>query len=541
MIRSRVESAGLIRVEASTRQRGKCPKCGEAVTVPERSKVISFPCGASGHTIEVPEVHAGKKGKCPKCKGAITVPAGGEKPVERADAVTCSMCGRAITPADGSQEPFMECPGCGAYIETSSGATSPESGGPSPDGDEDLSEESSGATGRPAGRDRRLIVLVAAVVVAGGVVLMAVLRSSGSRPADESETPRGQREVAATDLPARPVVPVVSKEATEPKPAAGVAGTTRLQFRPVPGTKRTVQLAMKVTTSGEQDGQRQDMTNTESIEFDLEVMEPPGDGTAAIGVSLVAIRQKSEASGQVVGEYDSTEPQDKGGVLAEIYGAFPANRFTVKVSPRGEIVDSDLDGLFRAVAERRVLSEDNMLRERLKEKADQAIQRTDGRFGSRENRVLAMKKQLEEFPVFGRERITGLLSHLIVALPDKSLRIGDAWEGSLAREMGLRMPMAGTYTLTAVEQDACTIQAAGRRGEDAEPIVQESKQAKMSSRLAGSSEATLRIERRTGWLLSEEQRIRLHGEVTMTAVSPQPQESSNPISIEVTRTLTTLR
>jgi hypothetical protein len=454
------------------------------------------------------------------------------------------MCGRAIAPADGSQEPFMECPGCGAYIETSSGAISSESGGPPLDEDEDLSEESSGATGRPAGRDRRLIALVAAgaaVVVVAGVVLMAVLRSSGPRPADKSETARGQRQVAATDLPAQPIVPVVSREAAEPRPADAVAGTTRLQFRPVPGTKRTVQLTTKVTTSGERGGQRQDMTNTESIEFDLDVMEPPGDGTAAVGISLVAMRQRSEASGRVVGEYDSAEPQDKGNVLAEIYGAFLANRFTVKVSPGGEIVDSDFEGLFRAAAERRVLSEDDGLRERLKEKADQAIQRTDDRFGSREDRVLAMKKQFEEFPVFGRGRIIGLLSSVIVALPDKSLRIGDTWEGSLAIEGGLRAPMAGTYTLTAVEQDACTIEAAGHRGEDEEPIVQESKQAKMSSRLAGSSEATLRIERRTGWLISQEQRIRLHGEVTMTTVAPQPQESSGPISVEVTRTLTTLR
>jgi len=48
-------------------RKGKCPKCGSPVTVPERSTVISFACDKCGHRIEVPEVHAGKKGKCPKC------------------------------------------------------------------------------------------------------------------------------------------------------------------------------------------------------------------------------------------------------------------------------------------------------------------------------------------------------------------------------------------------------------------------------------------------------------------------------------------
>jgi len=283
------------------------------------------------------------------------------------------------------------------------------------------------------------------------------------------------------------------------------------------------------------------MTSTETVDFDLEVMEPLADGVVAVNVSLAAIRQTSEAQGQVLGAYDSTQPPAQGDSLAEMYTPYLAHPFTVKVSPRGEIVDPGLDGLFRAAAERLAQREDDALRERLKGKAEQAIQRTNERFGSRENRVLALKKQLEEFPILGRVQLSGLVSSLMVALPDKPLCPGDTWEGPLTIGMGPPMPMAGTYTLTAVEQDACTIRATGRRSEDEDPVVEETKQMKVSNKLAGSSEATLRLDRRIGWLLSKEHKTSLHGQITMTAAGPPSGESASEISIEIASTLTTIR
>jgi len=541
-------------------KKGKCPKCGNVVIVPERSTIITFHCGKCGQKIEVP---AGRKGRCPKCGNAVIVPAGKEKPVERGSAVTvtCSMCGQVIGPVDGSQDPFMECPGCGSYIETSSGGIAPESGASVPPGaDEDLVDDSSDTADSPAGPDRRPIILVsavAAVLVLGCVVLVVALRSSGSRSAERPEGLPGQEEVTTTGLPAQPVVPTASpgepvvqgpasegaapKRATEPKPTAETAGTTRLQFRPASGTRRTVQLDTKLTMSMDEGGQRYNTTNTRSIDLDLAVTESPGDGTVAIHVTLAAIREKSDMQGQTVAEYDSSKPRGEGDVVPGIYASFLGNRFTIKVSRRGEIIDSGLDGLFRAAAERRVQDEDDALRERLKDKADQAIRRTDERFGSRGNRVLALKKQLEEFPVFGREQMAGLLSSLLVALPDKPMRSGDTWEGPLTVDMGERLQMAATYTLTAVEQSVCTIQAAGQRSLDEEPLVSEGGQMKVSSKLGGSSRATLQIDRQTGWLLSKKHTTSLQGEMKRTATGPQPQDVSGQVSLEITSVLTTLK
>lgn len=489
-------------------KKGECPKCGSAVTVPERSTVISFQCGECGHKIEVPEVHAGKKGKCPKCKHVVVVPAAEEEPVEQADIEALSEA--ASVESDDSLPPEV---------------------------DEESADEPACVAGRSKGPDRRLIVIVAAVaavVVIASVILVVVLRSRGSRQVEDlMKAARAQREAATTDQAAQPAAPAASSGKT--------AGAIRLRFRPAPGTKRRVQLTTKVTQAAEKDGQQQDMTATESIDFDLEVLEPPADGTVPIGISLAAVRLKSEAAGQTVGEYDSAQPPGERDTMAEMYAPFLGSQFTIHVSPGGQVTDPNLDALFLTAARRRLEDEDAALRERLKDRADEAIRKTDERFGSRERRVLDMKNKLEKFPVFGKEKIVEMLSNLIVVLPDRPLRRGDTWQDSFAVGRGSRIPMTGAYTVTAVEPGVCTIQVAGQRNLDEEPLVEGTGQTKMTTKLGGSSETTLRIERQTGWLLSSEFKASFQGEIQMATTGAQPQDVSMPLSVEVTISLTTLQ
>lgn len=358
------------------------------------------------------------------------------------------------------------------------------------------------------------------------------------------------------DLPAQPVVAVASpgeplaseperadgarQRAIEPRSAAEAAGAVRLQFCPAPGTKRRVQLDMVLAISMEIGGQQHQVTNSRSLEWELEVAEWAGDGAVKIGIHLASLREKSGMQGQILGEYDSAQPRVPGDPLADTYAAFLDHRFTMVVSSKGEILEPGLEGLFRAAAERRVQAEDDMVRERRKEKADQAIRKMDERLGSRENRVLAIKKQMEEFPVFGKEQIADLLNSLMVVLPDQPVRGGDTWEGSLPVGAGEQMQMAATYTLTAVEQDHCTIEATGETSLDEDPVASQTGQANVDSKVTGSSRGTLQIERRTGWLLRKEQKTKLQGETTTMAAS-QPQDAAVQGSMEITSTLTTLR
>ncbi|UCE49420.1 MAG: hypothetical protein JSW47_04605 [Phycisphaerales bacterium] len=108
--------------EKHSGKKGKCPKCGGVVVVPESSTVIEFACGSCGHKIRVPAKYAGKKGKCPKCKNPVLVPSLEKPPAEAAETliIACSMCEQEIKVTEDSRGQVVECPACGSYVEVPS-------------------------------------------------------------------------------------------------------------------------------------------------------------------------------------------------------------------------------------------------------------------------------------------------------------------------------------------------------------------------------------------------------------------------------------
>lgn len=100
-------------------KKGKCPKCGNVVIVPQKSTMIEFHCESCGQKITVPQKYAGKKGTCPKCKNAIVVPADKRVPAEGAKTVrfTCPMCDQSIDMPESSRGKLIECPHCSSYVE----------------------------------------------------------------------------------------------------------------------------------------------------------------------------------------------------------------------------------------------------------------------------------------------------------------------------------------------------------------------------------------------------------------------------------------
>jgi DNA-directed RNA polymerase subunit RPC12/RpoP len=202
MIRFTCSNCGrVISVDEKHRgKKGKCPKCGGIVVVPERSTIIEFHCESCGHKIKAPDKYGGKKVKCPKCHEPVVIPSVEKEQSEVVETVgiTCPMCGQAIDVPEHTSEEFIECPECGGYVETSpvSIPVAPAESDASipPAADDDTYQESSDESDEPAGIDRRLIVIisaVAAVVVVGLIILVAALRLS--RP-----QPRQQRQVADT-------------------------------------------------------------------------------------------------------------------------------------------------------------------------------------------------------------------------------------------------------------------------------------------------------------------------------------------------------
>jgi len=526
-------------------KKGKCPGCGEVVVVPGTSRAIAFRCAGCGHTIKVPQSYAGKRGKCPKCKEAVVVPAPKKKPVAETQAptITCSMCGQAIGVPEGAADAFVKCPECGSYLDPSSGEIASRTDNALPtDVEEDLDDESDETTRESAGLDRRLLLIlagVAAVVVVGLIGLIVVLKSRGSSAANRPDAPPTSRRIADTSpapQPTRPAAPSTERPAVS-------ASTVRLRFAPTPGTRRTLRVTTEITTSAQEGGQQQEVTGVESVTLDLETASASADGTVPIRITLAAIQVKSGMAGTTMGEYDSAKTQDNAAGIGAMYAPFIGKDFTMSVSDHGEIIDPGMDELFRAAAEHRVKAEDTKIREgaEFTERAEQIIARTDQRFESRENRVLAMKKQLEEFPIFGKKKLSGLLSEFVVALPDEPLHTGDHWSRPITiSQVHEHLEMATTHILTALEDDSFTIESEGQRSLDEAPIIQEMGQFTMSHKLGGDSQTTLTVDRRTGWLLSKEQSTNLSGQVETRIADKPEQDTSSQVSLEITTTVTTV-
>jgi len=472
-------------------KQGKCPKCGSAVNVPEQSTLIEFLCASCGHWIRVAEHYAGKQGKCPKCKNAVMVP----------------------------QQAPTEAPG-------------------SPDADEKLYEESAPAQ-KSAGLSRGLLIVAAGVltVVVVGIIGLIIFWPSDSGPNAEPLVPRVQRE--ATETESQPQAPAVDAQPTEETVTPEASNANRLQFAPSPGDKRT----MRVTTithhsmSAPEGEQAQEVRGTQSITVDLEAIETRADGASAVRVTLARIEVKTEMNGITAGTYDSTRVPGEDDPVAGIYASFVGKRFTIGVSGSGEIVDPGLDELFLAAAQDRMEAEDEMMRARLKERADAAIEQTDQRLGSRQARALSLKKQLEEFPSFGSEKILSLLDQLITTLPAQAVQNGASWSDPIAIRVGTRVEMPATYTVTGLDEDACTIDAQGERGTEEEPFVYQSGATTVTNELAGPTQVKLIIARQTGWLQRKEQKTSLSGRMIHSPAGPQGVESALETTMEITTTV----
>ena len=169
--------------------------------MPEQSTIIVFNCKSCGHKIKVPEKYGSKKGKCPKCHEPVIIPILEKESVKTEEMVSveCQMCGQVIEVAKNGGETYTECPSCGSYVETSLGGAMVESDAfiQPPTGEQQYQEESEEYEGSE-GMDRRLLFIIsgaAAVVVFGLIIVVAVLRLSGSKFGEGPESFRKRQQI----------------------------------------------------------------------------------------------------------------------------------------------------------------------------------------------------------------------------------------------------------------------------------------------------------------------------------------------------------
>ncbi|MHC4115948.1 MAG: DUF6263 family protein [Planctomycetota bacterium] len=351
--------------EKHSGKKGKCPKCGGVVVVPEKSTIIEFACGTCGHKIRVPERHGSKKGACPKCKSPVVVPSPQKPPSEGAGtfSIVCSMCEETIRVPETSRGQTVECPACGSYIETSSGGVVGESDASIPQGtDEELYQEETEEYEESVGVDRHIIVgvsAVAAVVVVGLIILAAVipaiLRSSRSRPPERPEGLQGQQQVADTDSRPQPVTsdaqptePIVQ----EPSPKADSPGseprvTLRQQFPP--GKYGIIQTETHKSVLAIE-GRTVTTNESRSKWYEIDASEPDASGKTTC---IVTIKRMKSTDSQG-GSYDTDNPDSlRASDLEQMISKVWLNqKFVFKLGQDGKLANvSGLDRLWDSIGD----------------------------------------------------------------------------------------------------------------------------------------------------------------------------------------------
>ncbi|NQV33552.1 MAG: hypothetical protein HQ515_12745 [Phycisphaeraceae bacterium] len=461
-------------------KKGKCPKCGHAVVVPEQSTLIEFDCEDCGHTIKVPGDYAGKTGRCPKCKSSIIVPAAHAEPLE------------PEVPAQ-------------------------------PDNDEDYYEEEAPHEDS-AGPDRRpiLIIVGAAAVVLVGIALAIFFLQSGSGPDAEPMASRQSQNMAETESQ--------SEQAKVQTPTSKGSHAIHPKFNPSPGSKRTVRLTTHVVTLHKQGERSIEMANTQSVTFNLEPSEATDEDIIPVTVIIARIQTKMETQG-IEREFDSAKALEEDSSMTDIYTPFVGRPFTIGVSSQGEITDFGLDKLYLSIAEDRMQAEDKRMSN------PQSIERLDQKFGSRRDRTLAMTRQLEAFPILGSEQMRSLLGDLIVPLPGPTTQEDMSWDGFISVQAGMSIDVPATYTLRSLDEDAWLIEGHGERSKDEAHFVYEVGETTITNDLAGSSEVALIVDRHTGWLQRKEQKTELSGQIVGTRNGKQDTNSVSDVTMELTTTV----
>lgn len=459
---------------------GKCPKCGNMLEVPEQSTLIEFDCESCNHTIKVADSYAGKKGRCPKCKAPILVPSP-EAPPPDPD--------WAADP-DRSEEDYEE----EAYEEETSGP------------------------------DRRLLLIVAGVatVVVIGIAVVLFVQFSGPDRDTAPATSQPPQETPPAESPSEPTV--TSSQTL----ASDSGGGFRLQFSPASDAQHVMRLTTHMVTLHEQEGRAVEMENTQITTFKLETGDAAVQEDIPITITVTQIQSKTETQG-LVREFDTADPPDEDDTRTEIYTPYVGKPFQVNVSAQGELTEVKLDALYLAVATERVEAEDRRM-------DALAIERTNQRHGSREGRIQTVQEQLEVFPWFGRKEIRRLLGQLIPPLPTQRMTSDTSWDGAVRIQAGMDVNMPATYSVTSLDETACTIEASGERTEDEEPFVYQAGTTTITNDMAGTTTLTWTVDPETGWLQHREQKTQLSGQM-MRAGPDQPPRSPSQVTLEIVTTV----
>jgi len=312
-----------------------------------------------------------------------------------------------------------------------------------------------------------------------------------------------------------------------------------LNLRLKPGKKYNMRIIREDKISHTMMGQQRDINHSKTMGLGFEVKGVDTNGIASIKVTYQALKEKTTGTGTTaLFEYDSTDPCTAvGNPLAPTYTALMGQSFTIRVTPKGEIVElKDLDEMFLQMAKKMVVAEDKLIskvpattcekkednsstaagkaQEQVsdEEKAKKRIDRINKRYGSREKRIEALKEITKNHPLFTEQQIREMVSNVIMPLPAGTVGVGDVWKVKMSLPSMFPSDIDSTCMLKAAERGVVSVDISSKIMLDEKGVPAKKGAPAMEMTGTGSYQGSLQIDETSGWLIRKKTDLRFSGE-----------------------------
>jgi len=329
-----------------------------------------------------------------------------------------------------------------------------------------------------------------------------------------------------------------------------------LRLRLKPGQKYNMQITEEKKVSQTMMGQQRNINHNKTTGLEYEVKKVDIDGITLLEITYRNLKEKTDSTtGQF--EYDSTNPcTEAGNPLAPMYAALMGQSFTIKVSPKGQIIKiTGLDEMYSRTAEKMVKAEDEMIskapitacekkeginstaqdKESAEDRAKRRIDNLNKQYGSREKRIEATKKMIKNQPIFAEQKLMELVGNTIMPFAAEPVAVGDSWQSKILSS-SIPVEVNGTYTLKAANKGIVSLDVNSKIQVDKKGVQDNHGPPGIQITGTGSCQGDLQIDHASGWLIRKKAIVKFSGEMKMAQSQEMSQAITIPMSIE-TRTV----